>query len=113
MSNITTHVLDVSMGRPAASVSVVLESRSATGVWSEISRGVTDNDGRLKDLTAGKTLSSGIYRLTFETGAYFAQRQTESLYPQVTIQFEVKAGQGHYHIPLLLSPFGYSTYRGS
>jgi len=113
MSKITTHVLDVSMGRPAANVSIVLESRSSAAAWSEVSRGVTDNDGRLKDLATDKNLSAGIYRLTFDTGAYFAKRQVESLYPKITVQFEVKAGQEHYHIPLLLSPFGYSTYRGS
>lgn len=113
MSKITTHVLDISLGHPAANVSVLLESQSTTGAWTEIGRGVTDSDGRLKDLAAGKTLGSGVYRLTFDTGAYFAKRQVESLYPQVTIVFEAKAGQEHYHIPLLLSPFGYSTYRGS
>jgi len=81
--------------------------------WTEIGRGTTDSDGRLKDLAGDKTLAAGIYRLTFDTGAYFAKHQIESLYPQVTILFEVKEGQAHYHIPLLLSPFGYSTYRGS
>lgn len=113
MSKITTHVLDVSLGRPAVDVPVLLESRSAAGAWTELGRGATDRDGRLKDLGAGKSLSAGIYRLTFDTGAYFAKRQIESLYPQITILFEVKDGQAHYHIPLLLSPFGYSTYRGS
>lgn len=113
MSKITTHVLDVSLGRPAADVSVLLESKSSTGEWTEIARGATDSDGRLKDLAAQKDLAAGIYCLTFDTGAYFAQRHVESLYPQVNILFEVRHGQTHYHIPLLLSPFGYSTYRGS
>jgi len=83
------------------------------GAWTEIGRGATDNDGRLKDLAAEMNLSTGVYRLTFDTGAYFAKGKIESLYPQVTILFEIKDAQAHYHIPLLLSPFGYSTYRGS
>ena len=112
MSKITTHVLDVSIGRPAANVPVLLETKSANGAWSEAGRGVTDNDGRLKEL-AGKTLVAGIYRLAFDTRAYFARRKVASLYPQVIIVFEVKDAREHYHIPLLLSPFGYSTYRGS
>jgi len=113
MSKITTHVLDVSLGCPAANVPVLLETQSATGVWSEAGRGTTDSDGRLKDLAAGKTLAAGIYRLTFNTGAYFAVRKISGLYPQVIIVFDVNDAQEHYHIPLLLSPFGYSTYRGS
>jgi len=113
MSKITTHVLDVSIGRPAANVPVLLEAQSANGAWSEAGRGVTDNDGRLKDLAAGKIFAAGIYRLAFDTGAYFAGRKIAGLYPQVIIVFEVKDAQEHYHIPLLLSPFAYSTYRGS
>ena len=113
MSKITTHVLDVSLGCPAANVPVLLEAQSASGAWSESARGVTDRDGRLKDLAVGKKLSVGIYRLTFDTRAYFARRNIAGLYPQVMIVFEVKDSQEHYHIPLLLSPFGYSTYRGS
>jgi 5-hydroxyisourate hydrolase len=113
MSKITTHVLDVSLGRPAANIPVLLETQSANGTWSEAGRGATDSDGRLKDLAAGKTLAAGIYRLTFDTHSYFSARNISRLYPQVIIVFEVKDAQEHYHIPLLLSPFGYSTYRGS
>lgn len=113
MSKITTHVLDVSLGRPAANVPVLLETQSANGMWSEAGRGATDGDGRLKDLAAGKTLATGIYRLTFDTGAYFAARNITGLYPQVIIVIEINDSEQHYHIPLLLSPFGYSTYRGS
>jgi len=113
MSHITTHVLDVSLGRPAANVSVILEAQSNGGNWTEAARGATDADGRLRDWAAAKTLGAGIYRLTFDTSAYFAARKTASLYPQVVIVFEVRDAQQHYHIPLLLSPFGYSTYRGS
>ena len=113
MSKITTHVLDISLGRPAADVPVVLELQSVSGSWSEIGHGVTDGDGRMKDLAAGKPVAAGVYRITFDTGAYFTKQQLAGFYPKVIIVFEVKDGQEHYHIPLLLSPFGYSTYRGS
>jgi len=113
MTHITTHVLDVSLGRPAANVSVLLDAQSSAGQWTESARGATDADGRLREWAAAKTLSAGTYRLTFDTHAYFAARKIESLYPQVVIVFEVRDAQEHYHIPLLLSPFGYSTYRGS
>lgn len=113
MSQITTHVLDVSLGRPAANVSVILEAQSARGEWAEAARGTTDGDGRLREWAAAKALPAGIYRLTFDTRGYFAAGKISSLYPQVVIVFEVRDAQEHYHIPLLLSPFGYSTYRGS
>lgn len=113
MSHITTHVLDVSQGKPAVNVAVVLETQSPGGSWSEVARGATDADGRLRDWPAAKALPAGIYRLGFETRAYFAARKVASLYPQIVIVFEVRDAQEHYHIPLLLSPFGYSTYRGS
>ena len=113
MSKITTHVLDISLGRPASNISVILEAQSSTGAWVETARGVTDSDGRLQNLSAEESLPAGKYRLTFGTGLYFAQRKIANLYPQVTITFEVNEANGHYHIPLLLSPFGYSTYRGS
>jgi 5-hydroxyisourate hydrolase len=113
MSQITTHVLDVSLGLPAANVAVLLEAQSSISQWTEAARGTTDADGRLRDWVAAKSISAGIYRLTFDTRAYFATRKIASLYPQVVIVFEVRDAQEHYHIPLLLSPFGYSTYRGS
>lgn len=113
MSTISTHVLDVSLGHPAANLAVLLESQSGGGAWTETGRGVTDGDGRLKNFAGSGDFSAGVHRLTFETGAYFKERQIATLYPRVTILFEVQAGQAHYHIPLLLSPFGYSTYRGS
>jgi 5-hydroxyisourate hydrolase len=113
MSHITTHVLDVSLGRPAANVSVILEAQSPSGNWTEAARGATDADGRLREWAAAKTLTAGTYRLTFDTRAYFAGRKMPSLYPQIIIVFEVRDAEEHYHIPLLLSPFGYSTYRGS
>lgn len=114
MSPITTHVLDTSIGRPAGGVHVTLERRSAEGSFRELGRGVTDSDGRLKSLLSDAApLEPGIYRMTFETGAYYAERGLEGFYPEVLIVFEVREGREHYHVPLLLTPWGYSTYRGS
>jgi 5-hydroxyisourate hydrolase len=112
MSQITTHVLDTSLGRPAANVPVRLEVARA-GNWNEVGRGTTDGDGRLRSLLRDGTLEAGTYRLTFDTHAYFASRKIEGFYPSASIVFEVKNANEHYHVPLLLSPFGYSTYRGS
>jgi len=113
MSGITTHVLDTARGRPAAGLAVVLESEEA-GAWREIGRGVTDADGRVKSLLpSGTPLSAGAHRLTFATGPYFAAQHVTAFYPQVTIVFSVSEPTQHHHVPLLLSPFGYSTYRGS
>lgn len=109
MSAITTHVLDTSRGRPAAGVPVRLEHAGTV-----LGSGVTDADGRLRDLLpAGQPLAPGVYRLVFDTGAYFGERETEAFYPHVAIDFHVRDGAQHYHVPLLLNPFGYSTYRGS
>jgi 5-hydroxyisourate hydrolase len=113
MSTITTHVLDVSVGRPAVGVPVVLEVEEVGTGWRTLGRGETDKDGRLRDLLASGALVEGTYRLTFDTHAYFAEHKVEALYPQVVVVFSVLEAQQHYHIPLLLSPFGYSTYRGS
>lgn len=113
MSQITTHVLDVSLGKPAAGVPVLLEVEEAGTGWKQLSRGETDKDGRLRELLAPGSLVEGMYRLTFDTHAYFASRKVEALYPLVNVVFSVRDAKQHYHIPLLLSPFGYSTYRGS
>ncbi|HYP02100.1 MAG TPA: hydroxyisourate hydrolase [Pyrinomonadaceae bacterium] len=113
MSAITTHILDISRGRPAAGVAVTLEHRDARG-WQVLGRGATDADGRLGSLLpAGFDLQAGAYRLTFRTLDYFAARGVESFYPEVTIIFIIADAAAHYHVPLLLSPYGYSTYRGS
>lgn len=112
MSQITTHVLDTSLGRPAVGVQVTLEIQAAGG-WREISRGATDAEGRLRHLLEPGALAEGTYRLTFETHSYFQARKVRALYPQIAIAFEVPDKTEHYHIPLLLSPYGYSTYRGS
>lgn len=110
MSAITTHVLDTSLGRPAAGVPVTLEYLDGGG--DPVGRGQTDADGRLRDLLPpGHALEPGHYRLTFHTGVYFGERET--FYPVVHIHFVVRDAAQHYHVPLLLSPFGYSTYRGS
>lgn len=113
MSAITTHILDVSTGIPARGVAVVLERQTETD-WEIIGKGATDEDGRLRDLLAPDAiLQAGNYRLTFDTGNYFAKQQIEGFYPLVTVAFTVRDTAQHYHVPLLLSPFGYSTYRGS
>ena len=111
MSGITTHVLDTSRGVPAEGVSVRLERRQEDGWWP-VGAGRTDADGRARDLAPGDSVA-GTYRLTFETAEYFASRGVEGFYPVVEVVFEVRDPSRHHHVPLLLSPFGYSTYRGS
>jgi 5-hydroxyisourate hydrolase len=114
MSAITTHILDVSMGKPAAGVPVMLEHETALEGWQIVGRGPTDSDGRLRLIQAEDELfPTGHYRIVFDTAAYFAGQQTEGFYPEVAITFIVRDATQHYHVPLLLSPFGYSTYRGS
>jgi 5-hydroxyisourate hydrolase len=112
MSGISTHVLDTARGRPASGVPVVLEIRSEDG-WRELARASTDDDGRVQLLAAGASLIGGSYRLKFQTETYFTAHEIEGFYPEVSIVFEVRDAAQHYHVPLLLSPFGYSTYRGS
>ena len=112
MTAITTHVLDVSIGRPAAGVHVRLDRRSQEGSWELVGEHTTDSDGRARDLCA-PPLIAGEYQLTFDVKRYFDERQVEAFYQQVSIAFTVKDVSQHYHVPLLLSPFGYSTYRGS
>lgn len=110
-SHITTHVLDTGTGKPAAGISVTLHHLDV-GRWVWIAAGSTDADGRLKDL-GPERLPSGTYRLSFDTGSYFAATATETFFPEVILTFGVDGEQAHYHVPLLLSPFAYSTYRGS
>jgi 5-hydroxyisourate hydrolase len=107
VSGITTHVLDTSRGRPAEGVPVSLERDGESG-WRLIGRGKTDRDGRVSDLLSSAP-EAGRYRLTFDTSSYFEA----AFYPEVSVTFVVEAGAADYHVPLLLSPFGYSTYRGS
>jgi len=113
LSGISTHVLDLARGRPAAGVGVRLEAREAAG-WVEAGGGVTDGDGRVRALLApGRALAAGAYRLTFELAPYFAAQGVDAFYPEAAVVFEVRDVAQGYHVPLLLSPFGYSTYRGS
>lgn len=112
-SSITTHVLDTAAGRPAAGVPVRLE-RWVGAAWSSLGQGITDADGRLRDLLpAGQRVEAGRYRLTFDTGAYFRASGEPGFYPEVPVVFEIRDATQHHHVPLLLSRYGYSTYRGS
>jgi len=114
MSAITTHVLDISSGKPSAGIPVVLERNTHSAGWQAIADGITDADGRINDLLAtGHVFLPGHYRLIFETATYFLLKEIECFFPQVIIGFVVKNTGHHYHVPLLLSPFGYTTYRGS
>lgn len=111
MSAITTHVLDTSRGQPAAGVSVTLEFLAEDG-WKWLGSGRTDDDGRVRDLFGGDVLY-GTYRLTFDTGTYSSSSGTEGFFPLVQLVFQVSDPSRDHHVPLLLSPFGYSTYLGS
>jgi len=113
MSPLTTHVLDLRLGKPAARVGVYLEKRDALGGWHAVASGATNDDGRIANLLEPGTLTQGRHRLTFETGAYFDAQGVEHFFPQIAVEFEIAVVDRHYHVPLLLSPFGYSTYRGS
>ena len=107
MSAITTHVLDTARGLPAAGIHVTLEVQFPDGAWKQIGKGSTDLDGRAQNLLPeGAALTVGVYRLRFEN-------LPEGLYPEIAIAFRVADTARHYHIPLLLSPYGYTTYRGS
>lgn len=110
---ISTHVLDTSIGRPAASITVQLQ-RQHGATWLDVSKAVTDKDGRVSALLPPSAPpGAGGYRLTFDVGEYFRGRGVESFYSKVSIDFVVRDAAAHYHMPLLLSPYGYSTYRGS
>jgi 5-hydroxyisourate hydrolase len=110
-SHVTTHVLDTGSGKPAADVPVTLNVLDGER-WVRIAEGTTDADGRIKQL-GPERLPSGTYSLVFDTGKYFAEGGTETFFPEVTLTFGVLDSEAHYHVPLLLSPFAYSTYRGS
>ena len=107
MATLSTHVLDTSRGRPASGIRVSLESESG----EQLGQGVTDDDGRIADL-ASQALPDGVHRLRFDTGGYFAERSVDGFYPEVVVTFTL-SGDEHFHVPLLLNPFGFSTYRGS
>ena len=112
VSQLTTHVLDTSVGLPGRNITIRLQQQ-LDNVWQTISQGVTNNDGRISDLLPPmRSVIAGDYKMIFETAAYFNEQQVKGFYPMVEIQFTVFDDQ-HYHVPLLVNPFGYSTYRGS
>jgi 5-hydroxyisourate hydrolase len=114
MSRISTHVLDTAKGKPAAGVPVRLQRQDSSGNWSSLASVRTDQDGRCAQiLPDGSALSEGVYRLTFDTASYFSASGVDGLFPSVEVLFHVRAGDSDFHIPLLLSPNGYTTYRGS
>ncbi len=114
MKRISTHILDLTQGKPATAVPVRLEKQNSAGDWRLVAAARTDNDGRCSELLPeAEDLSAGVYRLIFDTGSYFARQKVDALYPVVEITFQAREGEQHFHIPLLLSPNGYSTYRGS
>lgn len=109
---VSTHILDTAKGRPATGVKVLIERRESGG-FTPIASAVTDEDGRVKQLLTATQSTEGDYRATFSIGEYFAKSGEKSFYPEVYVVFTIDAADEHYHVPLLLSPFGYSTYRGS
>jgi len=114
MKHISTHILDLVHGKPAANVPVRLERENNSGDWRLLISASTDQDGRcLQLLPEGEDLSAGVYRLIFDTGNYFGLQKVGTIYPVVEVTFQVRAGESHFHIPLLLSPNGYTTYRGT
>jgi 5-hydroxyisourate hydrolase len=115
MSGLSTHVLDTARGLPAAGLGVRVEVEEASG-WRELARATTDADGRVPHLLGGEgapALAAATYRLTFDTGAWFATHGVEGFYPCVVVTVTVRDVGRHHHVPLLLAPYGYSTYRGS
>lgn len=113
MSQLTTHILDTSAGKPASGVKIRLEKFDAVNSWTALAEGITNSDGRVADLLeAGKILEAGNYKLIFDTAGYFEKQKMKCFYPSVEIIFQI-SDASHYHVPLLLNPFGYSTYRGS
>jgi 5-hydroxyisourate hydrolase len=114
MTRISTHVLDLTHGRPAPDVPVRLERQEPSGNWHLLGSKRTDRDGRCGQLLPEtEKLVPGVYRLAFDVASYYAAEKTGTLYPTVEITFQVRDGETQFHIPLLLSPNGYTTYRGS
>ena len=114
MKRISTHVLDLRLGKPAKDLPVRLERRDSAGEWRVLNLSRTDGEGRCTELLPEKEdLPAGLYRLAFDTAGYYRAEETQGLYPVVEITFQVREGESHFHIPLLLSPYGYTTYRGS
>ncbi len=112
MNTITTHVLDTALGKPAKGLAIRLEI-SKNGTFTEVGKGETDADGRLKTLLGGSAPEKAIYRIHFATDDYFKTLGTQGFFPEVSITFRIEDPTQHHHVPLLLSPYGFSTYRGS
>lgn len=112
MSGITTHVLDTSRGRPVVALEVELQLKSGSA-WKTLGRELTDSNGRCVAVSGERMLEVGIYRLVFRVAPYFKEHHVASFYSEIPVVFEVRDANAHYHVPLLVSPFGYSTYRGS
>ncbi len=113
MSGITTHVLDTAQGRPAVGVAITLSVRAGDG-WTELARATTGDDGRVPNMLPAHTPTApgATFRLRFEIGAYYAAQGIASFYPAIEVVF-TRQDDRHHHVPLLVSPFGYSTYRGT
>ncbi|MEM7194467.1 MAG: hydroxyisourate hydrolase [Pseudomonadota bacterium] len=112
MSQITTHVLDTSKGSPGENIRVELYVRNSAQ-WSLLASDTTNSDGRIDSWSLPEPLAAGVYKQRFYTRDYFASQNTSTFYPEIDVQFEISGDGQHYHVPLLLNPFGYSTYRGS
>jgi 5-hydroxyisourate hydrolase len=114
MRHISTHILDTVQGKPAADVPVRLEKKLMAGDWRLLNSARSDLNGRCAQLLPeNEDLSAAVYRLIFDTGSYYASQRVDALYPIVEVTFQARDGESHFHIPLLLSPNGYTTYRGS
>jgi len=114
MNRISTHVLDTALGKPAKDMPVRLERRESGGEWAVLQESRTDGEGRCGQLLPGdESFRAGLYRLAFDAASYHLAQDVEGFYPVVEITFQVREGESHFHIPLLLSPHGYTTYRGS
>lgn len=109
---LSVHILDQQSGKPAENVEVVLEQKSNSG-WQQLNSGYTDKDGRIKALWPEQEAKPGDYRVTFKTKPWFDSKKQESFFPEIPVEFHISKTDQHYHVPLLLSPYGYSTYRGS
>lgn len=110
---ITTHVLDTARGRPAGGLALSVERLDGGSRWQSLGEHTTDADGRAVLMSGRGSFAAGRFRIVFSTGEYFAARGVATFYPRVTVEFEITDADDSYHVPLLLSPFGYSTYRGS
>lgn len=114
MATISTHILDTARGAPASGVAITLESQNTDESWTELSHAWTDEDGRIKPFfLVNQTVSEGVCRLVFDTEPYFSSLSTNAFFPQVIVVFKIDDASQHYHVPLLISPYSYSTYRGS